>query len=85
VRFCGVAFSELYWRSQAERRAGNWSGGSPVQARLMADGTATGRPLSPLDMITATVAQANDCVVVVDHEKDFAGLAVFNPMRAGTK
>lgn len=52
-----------------------------VWARLMADGTATGRPRNPLDMIIAAVALANDCVIVTDNEKDFAGLDFFNPMR----
>lgn len=52
-----------------------------VWARLMAEGTAAGRPRSALDMIIAAVAEANDCVVVSDNEKDFAGIAVVNPMR----
>jgi toxin FitB len=52
-----------------------------VWARLMAEGTATGRPRSALDMIIAAVAEANDCVVVSDNEKDFAGIAVVNPLR----
>lgn len=51
-------------------------------ARLMAEGTAARRPRSPLDMIVAAVAQANDCVVVTDNEKDFAGLAIINPLRS---
>ena len=54
-----------------------------VWARLMADGTATGRPRNPLDMIVAAVAEANDCVVVTDNERDFAGLKIVNPLRAG--
>jgi predicted nucleic acid-binding protein len=53
-----------------------------VWARLMADGTAKGRPRSPLDMVIAAVAEANDCVVVTDNERDFAGLKFFNPLRA---
>ena len=53
-----------------------------VWARLMADGTATGRPRSPLDMIVAAVAEANDCTLVTDNEKDFAGLKIVNPLRA---
>ena len=53
-----------------------------VWARLMAEGTAKGRPRSPLDMIIAAVAEANDCVVVTENEKDFAGLKVINPLRA---
>ena len=52
-----------------------------VWARLMAEGTATGRPRSGLDMIIAAVAEAHDCVVVTDNEKDFAGITTFNPLR----
>jgi hypothetical protein len=52
-----------------------------VWARLMADGTAKGRPRSPLDMIIAAVAEANDCVIVTENERDFAGLKVVNPLR----
>ncbi|MGY3616489.1 PIN domain-containing protein [Bradyrhizobium sp. USDA 10063] len=55
---------------------------SLVWARLMADGTAAGRPRSALDMIIAAIAEANDCIVVTDNEKDFVGLKVFNPLRA---
>ena len=55
-----------------------------VWARLMAEGTATGRSRSALDMIIAAVAEANDCVVVTDDEKDFAGLEIINPLRTGT-
>ncbi len=50
-------------------------------ARLMADGKAAGRPRSALDMIIASIAAANDCVVVTDNEKDFAGIAFVNPLR----
>ena len=52
-----------------------------IWARLMADGKAQGRPRSALDTIVAAVAEANDCVVVTDNEKDFAGVEAFNPMR----
>jgi predicted nucleic acid-binding protein len=52
-----------------------------IWARLMADGKAAGKPRSALDMIIAAVADANDCVVVTDNEKDFAGLKVINPVR----
>jgi predicted nucleic acid-binding protein len=51
-------------------------------ARLMADGKALGRPRSGLDMIIASVAAANDCVMVTDNEKDFADIAFVNPLRA---
>jgi len=53
-----------------------------VWARLMAEGRAAGRPRSPIDMIVAAVAEANDCIVVTENEKHFAGLKFLNPMRA---
>ena len=52
-----------------------------VWARLMAEGTAKGRPRRALDTIIAAVAETNDCVVVTDNEKDFAGLNFVNPLR----
>ena len=52
-----------------------------IWARLMADGTAKGRPRSSLDMIIAAVAEANGCLVVTDNEKDFTGLKFVNPLR----
>jgi predicted nucleic acid-binding protein len=52
-----------------------------VWARLMAEGTAAGQPRSPLDMIVAAVAEANDCVLVTDHERDFMGLKTVSPLR----
>ena len=52
-----------------------------IWARLMADGKAAGRPRSGLDMIIAAIAGANDCVVVTDNEKDFAGIQFVNPLR----
>ncbi len=52
-----------------------------IWARLMADGKSQGRPRSALDTIIAAVAEANDCVVVTDNERDFAGIEIFNPLR----
>jgi predicted nucleic acid-binding protein len=52
-----------------------------VWARLMAEGKSAGRPRSGLDMIIASVADANDCVVVTNNERDFTGLRIFNPMQ----
>ena len=49
-------------------------------ARLMAEGKSAGRPRSGLDMIIASVAGTNDCVVVTNNERDFSGLEIFNPM-----
>jgi toxin FitB len=50
-------------------------------ARLMAEGTARGRPRSAFDMVIASIAQVNDCVVVTDNEQHFTGLKVVNPLR----
>lgn len=58
-----------------ERAALSW-------ARLMAEGTAKGRPRSALDMIVAAIAEANNCVIVTANEKDFEGLEILNPLRA---
>jgi toxin FitB len=55
---------------------------SLIWARLMAEGTAKERPRSPFDMIVAAIAEANDCVLVTQNEKHFAGLKIMNPMRA---
>ena len=53
-------------------------------AQLMAEGTARGRPRSSTDMMIAAIAEANDCVVATDNERDFAGLTMVNPLRAST-
>ena len=42
----------------------------------MAEGKATGRPRSGLDMIVAAIAGTNDCVVVTDNERDFVGIEI---------
>ncbi len=55
-----------------------------IWAKLMADGKTRGRPRNALDAIIAAVAEANDCVVVTDNVKDFAGVRVLNPMRSNT-
>jgi predicted nucleic acid-binding protein len=47
----------------------------------MTEGTAKGRPRSPLDMIVAAVAEANDCLIATDNEKDFVGFKIVNPLR----
>jgi predicted nucleic acid-binding protein len=52
-----------------------------IWARLMAEGAKAGRPRSALDMMLAAIAEANDCMLVTDNEKDFAGLKYINPMR----
>jgi len=53
-----------------------------VWARLMANGKAKGRSRSALDTIIAAVAEANDCVVVTDNEKDFEDVQIINPLRS---
>ena len=55
-----------------------------IWARLMAEGSARGRPRSALDMIIAAVAEANECVVVTDNEEDFAALKIINPLRTAS-
>jgi predicted nucleic acid-binding protein len=58
-----------------ERAAIEW-------ARIMAAGTATGRPRSPVDMIIAATAAANNCVVVTANKRHFRGVVeCFNPVR----
>jgi predicted nucleic acid-binding protein len=52
-----------------------------IWARLMVDGKAKGRPRSALDMIIAAVAEASDCTVVTDNEKDFEDVQIINPIR----
>ena len=52
-----------------------------VWARLMVDGRAQGRPRSALDTMIAAIAEANDCIVVTDNQKDFDGVETFNPLR----
>lgn len=52
-----------------------------IWAHLMAEGTAKGRPRNALDTIIAAIAEANDCIVVTDNEKDFAGIEIVNPLR----
>jgi len=53
-----------------------------IWARLMAEGIATGRPRSALDMIIAAIGEAHDCVIATDNERDFGGLKIINPLRA---
>ncbi len=53
-----------------------------IWAHLMADGTAEGRPRSALDMIIASVAQANQCAIVTDNVRHFSGLQTLNPLDA---
>jgi toxin FitB len=52
-----------------------------IWARLMADGSASGRPRSALDAIIAATAEANACIVVTDNARDFAGIETVNPLR----
>jgi predicted nucleic acid-binding protein len=49
-----------------------------VWAELMAEGKVKG-----LDTIIAAIAAANDCIVVTDNERDFAGIEIINPIRGG--
>ena len=55
-----------------------------VWARLMAESKAKGRRRSGLDTIIAAIAEANDCIVVTDNERDFEDIQVINPIRGAT-
>lgn len=57
------------------------SGAALIWAQLMVDGTAAGRSRNPFDTIIAAIAQANDCVIVTDNQKDFWGVELINPLR----
>jgi predicted nucleic acid-binding protein len=49
---------------------------------IMADARRTGRARSPIDMIIAATALANDCAVVTANERHFDGVVEFlNPLR----
>lgn len=52
-------------------------------AELMAAGVKSGRPRSALDTVIAAIAFANDCIVATDNGRDFPGVEVVNPLRAG--
>ena len=52
-----------------------------IWARLTVDGKSRGKPRSALDTIIAACAEANDCVVVTDNERDFVGVEIINPLR----
>lgn len=50
-------------------------------ASIMARGTEIGRPRSPLDMLIAATALANDCVVATLNQRHFEGVVdFFNPL-----
>ncbi len=53
-----------------------------IWGRLMAAGQTKGKPRSALDMMIAAIAEAHDCTLVTDNEKDFAGVQILNPVRA---
>lgn len=46
---------------------------------------AEGRPRSALDTIIAALAEANECIVVTDNEKDFPGIKIFNLLRGSAR
>lgn len=56
-----------------------------IWAKLMADGRAAGRQRDPMDMLIASVAIANECVIVTHNEADFWDLDIINPLRAETR
>jgi toxin FitB len=56
-----------------------------IWAQLMADAKARGRPRSGFDAIIAAVAEANNCVIVTDNERDFDGVEIINPLRGAAR
>jgi predicted nucleic acid-binding protein len=52
-----------------------------IWAELMAEGQARGKSRSALDTIIGAIALANNCVLVTNNVKDFAGIGTFNPMK----
>ncbi len=44
-------------------------------------GKAQGRSRSALDTSIAATAEANECIVVTDNERDFIGVETFNPLQ----
>ncbi|HML11915.1 MAG TPA: PIN domain-containing protein [Xanthobacteraceae bacterium] len=51
-------------------------------ARIMAEGSRSGRPRSGLDMIVAATTAANHCIVATLNERHFRGVVDFiNPVR----
>lgn len=54
-------------------------------ARIMAEGTAAGRPRSALDMVIAATAAAHRCTVVTTNEQHFRSAVDFiNPLRVAS-
>ncbi|SCB45972.1 PIN domain-containing protein [Rhizobium multihospitium] len=53
-----------------------------IWAQLMAEGRIAGRQRDPMDMLIASVAIANDCVIATHNEADFWGLDIINPLCA---
>ena len=53
----------------------------PAVAPASITDKAKGRSRSALDTIIAAVAEANDCIVVTDNEKDFEDVQIINPLR----
>jgi len=54
-------------------------------ARIMVEGTRTGRPRSGLDMIVAATAAANRCVVATLNDRHFRGVVNrLNPLQAAS-
>ena len=55
-----------------------------VWARLMAEGTAAGRPRGALDMVIAATAEANGCTLVSGNARHLKGVVpCLNPLQPG--
>jgi toxin FitB len=52
-----------------------------VWAKLMVEGKEAGITRDAIDMIIASIAEANNCIIVTDNERDFVGLKIINPIK----
>jgi predicted nucleic acid-binding protein len=56
-----------------------------IWGEIMAAGQKAGQSRSAIDMILAAVAEANDCTLVTDNERHFAGMKYLNPVKSQLK
>jgi toxin FitB len=52
-----------------------------VWAKLMVEGKEAGITRDAIDMIIASIAEVNNCIIVTDNERDFVGLKIINPIK----
>jgi toxin FitB len=45
------------------------------------EGKEAGITRDAIDMIIASIAEVNNCIIVTDNERDFVGLKIINPIK----